>query len=107
MAPTTAAAASWVAMPRHARSFAPSGGPTSCTLPGSSRSSGSAETAWLAVPLELSLASLAGPLGFDVGAAALVPLRRNDFSVDGVGVAYRSLPVGALVSLRGVGVWVL
>ncbi|MGK3967034.1 hypothetical protein WMF38_23030 [Sorangium sp. So ce118] len=66
-----------------------------------------AETAWLAVPLELSLASLAGPLGFDVGAAALVPLRRNDFSVDGVGVAYRSLPVGALVSLRGVGVWVL
>lgn len=59
------------------------------------------------MPLELSLASLAGPLGFDVGAAALVPLRRNDFSVDGVGVAYRSLPVGALVSLRGVGVWVL
>ncbi|WP_437756763.1 hypothetical protein [Sorangium sp. So ce1389] len=66
-----------------------------------------AETAWLAVPLELSLASLAGPLGFDVGVAALVPLRRNDFSVDGVGVAYRSLPVGALVSLRGVGVWML
>ncbi|WP_437653992.1 hypothetical protein [Sorangium sp. So ce1182] len=66
-----------------------------------------AETAWLAVPLEVSLASLAGPLGFDVGAAALVPLRRNDFSVDGVGVAYRSPPVGALVSLRCIGVWVL
>ncbi|WP_437600564.1 hypothetical protein WMF28_03210 [Sorangium sp. So ce590] len=66
-----------------------------------------AETAWLAVPLELSLARLAGPLGFDVGAAALVPLRRNDFSVDGVGVAYRSLPVGALVSLRGVAIWPL
>ncbi|WP_438041618.1 hypothetical protein [Sorangium sp. So ce128] len=65
------------------------------------------ETTWLAVPIELSLASLAGPLGFDVGAAALVPLRRNDFSVDGVGVAYRSPPVGALVSLRGVGSWML
>ncbi|WP_437968474.1 hypothetical protein WMF04_03910 [Sorangium sp. So ce260] len=66
-----------------------------------------AEAAWLSVPLELSLASLAGPLGFDVGAAALLPLRRNDFSVDGVGVAYRSPPVGALVSIRGVGVWAL
>ncbi|WP_437279571.1 hypothetical protein WME90_03155 [Sorangium sp. So ce375] len=65
------------------------------------------EKTWLAVPIELSLASLAGPLGFEVGAAALVPLRRNDFSVDGVGVAYRSPPVGVLVSLRGVGVWVL
>ncbi|WP_437761742.1 hypothetical protein WMF27_03125 [Sorangium sp. So ce281] len=64
------------------------------------------EKTWLAVPIELSLASLAGPLGFEVGAAALVPLRRNDFSVDGVGVAYRSPPVGALVSLRGVGSWV-
>ncbi|XYH99106.1 hypothetical protein ACMHYB_04875 [Sorangium sp. So ce1128] len=66
-----------------------------------------AEKAWLAVPLELSLASLAGPLGLDVGAAGLLPLRRSDFSVDGVGVAYRSLPVGVLVSLRGVGIWVL
>ncbi|WP_437928403.1 hypothetical protein WMF37_03925 [Sorangium sp. So ce291] len=66
-----------------------------------------AEKAWLAVPLELSLASLAGPLGLDVGAAGLLPLRRSDFSVDGVGVAHRSLPVGVLVSLRGVGVWVL
>jgi hypothetical protein len=65
------------------------------------------EKTWLAVPIELSLASLAGPLGFEVGAAALVPLRRNDFSVDGVGVAYRSPPVGALVSLRGVGSWML
>ncbi|WP_437335859.1 hypothetical protein [Sorangium sp. So ce394] len=66
-----------------------------------------AEKAWLAVPLELSLSRLSGPLGFDIGAAALLPLRRNDFSVDGVGVAYSSPPVGALVSLRGVGVWVL
>ncbi|WP_148313287.1 hypothetical protein [Sorangium cellulosum] len=66
-----------------------------------------AEEAWLAVPLELSLSRLSGPLGFDVGAAALLPLRRNDFSVDGVGVAYSSPPVGALVSLRGVGAWVL
>ncbi|AUX28755.1 hypothetical protein SOCE836_008360 [Sorangium cellulosum] len=66
-----------------------------------------AEKAWLAVPLELSLSRLSGPLGFDVGAAALLPLRRNDFSVDGVGVAYSSPPIGALVSLRGVGVWVL
>ncbi|WP_437938684.1 hypothetical protein [Sorangium sp. So ce341] len=66
-----------------------------------------AEKAWLAVPLELSLSRLSVPLGFDVGAAALLPLRRNDFSVDGVGVAYSSPPIGALVSLRGVGVWVL
>ncbi|WP_437863071.1 hypothetical protein [Sorangium sp. So ce363] len=66
-----------------------------------------AEKMWLAVPLELSLARLSGPLGFDVSASALLPLRRSDFSVDGVGVAYSSPPVGVLVSLRGVGVWVL
>ncbi|WP_437531522.1 hypothetical protein WME79_02795 [Sorangium sp. So ce726] len=65
-----------------------------------------AEKMWLAVPLELSLASLTGPIGLDVSASALLPLRRSDFSVDGVGVAYSSLPIGALVSVRGLGIWV-
>ncbi len=62
---------------------------------------------WLAVPLELALSSSTAPLGFELGAAALLPLRRSDFAIDGVGVAYRSLPIGAVLSLRGVGVWVL
>jgi hypothetical protein len=65
----------------------------------------SVATPWLAVPFELALASVSPGLGWELGATALVPLRRHEFSVDGVGVAYRSSPVGVLLSLRAVGLW--
>jgi hypothetical protein len=65
----------------------------------------SATQPWLAVPVELSLASTPAPAGWELGASALLPLRRQDFSIDNLGVAYESWPVGLLISLRGVGLW--
>lgn len=66
-----------------------------------------ANKAWLAVPLELSLLTTASPIGVELGASALLPLRRNDFAIDHLGIAYESWPVGLLVSLRAVGSWQL
>jgi hypothetical protein len=66
-----------------------------------------AQKTWLALPVELAFASLKAPLGFELSLSALVPLRRHDFVVDGVGVTYESLPVGALFSARTVGIWAL
>jgi hypothetical protein len=60
---------------------------------------------WLAVPLEVAMAAFAGPLGLELGAGARASLQRPDFSVDGLGVAYRSPLVGATVSLRAIGQW--
>lgn len=68
---------------------------------------GEASKAWLAIPLELSLLTTAAPMGVELGASALLPLRRNDFSIDNLGVAYESWPVGLLVSMRAVGSWLL
>ena len=62
---------------------------------------------WLAVPIGVALATTSSPLGVELGASALVPLRRDDFSIDNLGVAYRSWPVGMLLSIRAVGSWVL
>ena len=58
---------------------------------------------WLGVPLELALRSETVPFGWDAGLALVVPVRRQDFQVDGAGVAYRSLPVSGFVWLRAVG----
>ncbi|HVR21062.1 MAG TPA: hypothetical protein VMS65_15225 [Polyangiaceae bacterium] len=66
-----------------------------------------ASTPWLAFPLELALRSVSPGFGWEAGAAALVSVRRHEFAIDGVGVAYDSPPVGALFSLRVVGLWAL
>jgi len=58
---------------------------------------------WLALPFELALMSAPAGIGWELGAAALIPLLRHDFAIDGVGVAYESLPIGLLLSLRGTG----
>jgi hypothetical protein len=60
---------------------------------------------WLALPVELALASTPAPIGWELSGSALFPVRRQDFAIDRAGVAYASLPVGVLVSLRGVGLW--
>jgi hypothetical protein len=60
---------------------------------------------WLAVPLELSLAQLSGPVGWELSGVALGDLVHHDFEVDNVGVAYRSSRVGAMLTLRAVGLW--
>lgn len=67
----------------------------------------SASKAWLAVPLELALSTPGAPMGVELGASALLPLRRNEFSIDNLGVAYDSWPVGMLLSMRAVGSWLL
>jgi len=67
----------------------------------------SAAKHWLALPLEIGLASDATPLGWELAAALLVPLRRHDFAVDGLGVVYESLPIAVLLSLRAVAEWPL
>ncbi|HEX6277789.1 MAG TPA: hypothetical protein VFZ53_32325 [Polyangiaceae bacterium] len=66
-----------------------------------------AATPWLALPAELALRSVTPGFGWELGAAALIPIRRHEFAVDGVGVAYDPPAVGALVSLRAVGLWQL
>jgi hypothetical protein len=60
---------------------------------------------WLAVPLELSLAQLSGPVGWELSGAALGSLVHHDFEVDNIGVVYRSPRVGAMLSLRAFGLW--
>ena len=67
----------------------------------------SADKAWLAVPVGVSLSTTSVPVGVEVGASALFPLRRNDFSIDNLGVAFESWPVGMLLSMRAVGTWIL
>jgi hypothetical protein len=68
---------------------------------------GSADKAWLAVPIGATLTTTSSPVGVELGASALLPLRRNDFSIDNLGVAYESWRVGTLLSLRAVGLWLL
>ena len=58
---------------------------------------------WLAVPLELTLADLSGSVGWEASATALGSLVHQDFEVDGLGVAYRAPRVGAMLTLRAVG----
>ena len=67
----------------------------------------SAEKAWVAVPVGASLTTTSSPVGVEVAASALLPLRRNDFSIDNLGVAYQSWHVGMLLSMRAVGSWLL
>ncbi|MEO8900850.1 MAG: hypothetical protein ABI488_04320 [Polyangiaceae bacterium] len=57
---------------------------------------------WLVLPVELSLARLGGPLGWELSAAALVPVVQRDFGVTDAGVAYRTPVLGGLLALRGV-----
>jgi len=62
---------------------------------------------WLALPLELSLATAPSPVGMELGASALLPLRQSDYAIDHLGTAYHSWPIAMLVSLRATGSWPL
>ena len=58
---------------------------------------------WLALPAEVALAYRpAGSFAWELSAAALSQLRRDDFGIDGLGAAYRSPVVAGLLSLRAV-----
>jgi hypothetical protein len=58
---------------------------------------------WLALPFEAALAGWTSPVGWELSLAGLVPLRRPDYTIDGLGTVYRSPPVGAMFSLRLMG----
>jgi hypothetical protein len=60
---------------------------------------------WMAIPLGGSLVYLHAPVGFQLSALALVPVRRHDFSVDGLGKAYESWPLALSISLGVLGLW--
>ena len=58
---------------------------------------------WLALPAEVALAYRPTRyFAWELSAAALSQLRRDDFGIDGLGAAYRSPVVAALLSLRAV-----
>ncbi len=61
---------------------------------------GSASKVWLTIPFELALVHAVRHYWAELGVSALIPLRSADFAVDGLGRAYHSPPIGALVSLR-------
>ncbi|HEX3597558.1 MAG TPA: hypothetical protein VHU80_20760 [Polyangiaceae bacterium] len=54
---------------------------------------------WLAIPIELAGSFWTRRFGVELGAAALFPVVRHDFGIDGLGVPYRSSAVGAMASL--------
>ena len=58
---------------------------------------------WLALPAEVALAYRPTHyLAWELSAAALSQLRRDDFGIDGLGAAHRSPVVAGLLSLRAV-----
>jgi hypothetical protein len=58
---------------------------------------------WLAAPFEVAVTYASGSVGLQASAAALVPLQRQNFRIDNLGVAYESWPVAAMFSLRAIG----
>jgi len=58
---------------------------------------------WVAIPFELAFAGFRSPVGWELSGGGLGMLRRRDFSIDGLGVGYRSSPVAATLTLRVVG----
>ncbi|HMI86707.1 MAG TPA: hypothetical protein VK550_21590 [Polyangiaceae bacterium] len=60
---------------------------------------------WIALPFEAALAGWSAPVGWEISLAGFVPLRRPDFTIDGLGTAYRSPPIGAILSLRMAGIF--
>ena len=65
----------------------------------------SSRSPWLGVPLELSLAQLSAPLGWEISAGALLSAPRRHYTVAGIGAAYEAPALGFVLSARGFGVW--
>ncbi|HEX3849812.1 MAG TPA: hypothetical protein VGF76_21850 [Polyangiaceae bacterium] len=60
------------------------------------------DRAWLALPVEVSLAKLDGTLGWELTASALIEVVEHDFGVAGAGTAYRSPALGGILALHGI-----
>jgi len=64
-----------------------------------------ATRSWLSVPLELSVADLSGTVGWELSATALGQLVHHDFQVEGLGAPYHAPRVGAMFTLRAIGLF--
>jgi len=60
----------------------------------------SASKMWLTIPIELALVHSVRHYWGELGVSALIPLQSAEFAIDGLGRAYDSPPIGALISLR-------
>jgi hypothetical protein len=58
---------------------------------------------FVALPAELSAAWLSDYVGVELNAGLLVPLTRNEFTIDGLREAYHPAPLGAAIGLRVLG----
>jgi hypothetical protein len=61
--------------------------------------------ALVSLPLELALLYVTGLFGVELSTAALVPLRRHDFSIDALGSAHDSWPVALSARLHALVLW--
>lgn len=60
---------------------------------------------WSALTLDLRLGLFTAPLGAELVASLLVPLRRQDFAIDNLGETYASSPVALLLAARAIASW--
>jgi hypothetical protein len=58
---------------------------------------------WLAIPVDIEGALWTGRIGWALRVGAALPVRRSDFGIEGIGVGYRSPPVGFMASLGVIG----
>ena len=56
--------------------------------------------AWLAVPVEASGHVIVGPVALALAVSALFPIRRPEFSIEGLGNAFDAWPVSILIALK-------
>ena len=55
---------------------------------------------WVAAPFEVAATYRIGAIGVQLAATALVPVQRQNFSIEHLGVAYEATPIAAMFSLR-------
>jgi len=55
---------------------------------------------WGAAPLEIAATYRIGAVGVQLAGTALVPVQRQNFSIEHLGVAYEATPIAAMFSLR-------
>jgi hypothetical protein len=58
---------------------------------------------WVGFPAEIGIFGGSALARFELSAAGIVPIRPDEFSITGTGVAYRAPPVGAMLTLRVAG----
>ncbi len=68
---------------------------------------GQTSRAWVAIPVGLNFTSDSRVLAWQLGVGALVPVRQQDFRIEGLGTVYRSSAVAGFAHLRASARWLL